>query len=134
MEKAKGKYRDIKFYSEKNKSVICVHTKTARDYAGWLEQQAWVESYEVNVPFEMDRLPNVNPVEIRPLYFQTEWASDFLLHFVDGRKAVREVSTLASLQKLATVEKLELSRRYWKAMGVDDWKLVFPPEEGGNQA
>jgi hypothetical protein len=77
---------------------------------------------------------HVNPVEIRPQFFEIDWASDFLIHFADGRLAVREVTTLEQLQKKAIVTKLELSRRYWKSMGIDDWKLVLPPEEGGDQA
>lgn len=131
MEKARGKYRDIKFYSEKNGRIICVHTKMARDYAVWLEKQQSLDSYEVNIPFESERLAYVNPVEIRKLYFQTDWASDFLLHFRDGHKAIREMSSLDNLMKLATIEKLELSRRYWKALGIDDWRLVLPQQLGG---
>lgn len=131
MEKAKGKYRDIKFYSEKNQVVLCVHNKTARAFAAWLERKDIVAAYEVNVPFDNQKLVNVNPVEIRSLYFQTEWASDFLIHYVDGSKGVREITTVQALQKLATVEKLELSRRYWKMMGIDNWKLVFPKEDDG---
>ena len=88
MEKAKGKYRDIKFFSEKNSAVLCVHNKTARAFAAWLEKNEVVSSYEVNVPFDNQKLVNVNPVEIRSLYFQTEWASDFLIHYVDGSKGV----------------------------------------------
>lgn len=131
MEKAKGKYRDIKFFSEKNSAVLCVHNKTARAFAAWLEKNEVVSSYEVNVPFDNQKLVNVNPVEIRPLYFKTEWASDFLIHYIDGSKAVREITTLQALQKLANVEKLELSRRYWKMMGIDNWKLVFPKDGDG---
>lgn len=133
MEKAGGKRRDIKFFSQKCNAVICVHSQVAREYARMLEQQSWVESYEVSVPFETSKYGLVDPVEIRPLYFQTEWASDFLLRFVDKRQAVREiVPSIEALQKLATIEKLEFSRRYWKAMGVSDWKIILPREEQGS--
>jgi hypothetical protein len=131
MEKVGVKTRDIKFFSSKNDAVVLVHNKTARDYADWLEHQAWVESYETGYPLDKAQMVHVNPVEIRPQFFEIDWASDFLIHFADGRLAVREVTTLEQLQKKAIVTKLELSRRYWKSMGVDDWKLVFPPEEGG---
>jgi hypothetical protein len=134
MEKVGVKTRDIKFFSEKNDAVVLVHNKTARDYAHWLEEQVWVESYETGYPLDKAQMVHVNPVEIRPQLFEMDWASDFLIHFADGRLAVREVTTLEQLQKKAIVTKLELSRRYWKSMGVDDWKIVLPPEEGDDQA
>lgn len=129
MEKAKGKYRDIKFFSEKNKAIMCVHCKTARDYAEWIEHQAYVDSYEVNVPLESERMVSVSSVGIRSLYFKTDWASDFLLHFSDGSKGVRELTSMNDLKKEANIERLELSRRYWKALGIQNWKLVLPAQE-----
>lgn len=125
MEKAGIKTRDIQFYSQKNQSMVLIHTRWARDYAKHLEEQSWVESYEAGVPLELKQFSHVNPIDIRPDYFQVEWVSDFLLQYADGRKGIRELVTAEALKKRATVEKLELSRRYWGALDVSDWKIVL---------
>ena len=39
MDKAGMKTRDIRFFSNKNDQIICIHSKWARDYAKYLEQQ-----------------------------------------------------------------------------------------------
>ena len=42
------------------------------------------------------------------------------------RQAMSDAGISASdLTKRAEVEKLELSRRYWAALGVHDWKIVI---------
>lgn len=133
MEKLGIKTRDIKFRSSKNDAVVLVHNKVAREYAEWLERQDWVDSYETNYPLDKERMATVNPVEIRPQYFATEWSTDFLIHCIDGSIAVREVTSMEQLQKHAHVVKLELSRRYWKMMGVTNWKLVLPHERGSKE-
>lgn len=125
MEKAGMKTRDIQFFSEKNQTMVVTHTRWARDYAKYLEAQSWVSSYEAGVPLELERFQHVNPVDIRPDYFQTPWVSDFLLRYADGRAGVRELVLADGLKKRATIEKLELSRRYWAALDVADWKIVM---------
>lgn len=125
MEKAKRRTRDIKFKSLKNKEVVCVHSQQARDYAAYLEIQDPVESYETNYPLDMERFAHVNPVGIRNTYFQMKWTSDFYIHYVDGRIGVRELTTVENLKKQAVIEKLELSRRYWSALDVAEWKVVI---------
>lgn len=50
MEKAKTKYRDISFFSEKNQTMMCVHSRRAREYADLLEQVPEVASYQTSVP------------------------------------------------------------------------------------
>lgn len=125
MERAGIKTRDIQFWSKKNACMICVHTRQARDYAKYLEEQAWVESYEVNVRLDLERFSHISPVDIRSDYLQTDWTSDFFIHYADGRKGVRELVQKAGLQKRAVVEQLELSRRYWQALDVDEWQVVL---------
>lgn len=125
MEKESQKRRDIKFFSEKNKAMMCVHSKEARDYAKYLEDQPWVEGYETDIPLELTRFPHINPVDIRPEYFALAWVSDFRLHYADGRIGIREMVSERYFEKRAIVERLELSRRYWKAMDVSDWKLIL---------
>ena len=122
MEKLNQKRRDIKFFSEKNKTVICVHSKEARNYTKYLEDQTWVESYEVDIPLELERFPHINPIDIRSEYLKQEWITDFLLHYVDGRTAVREMISERHFEKRSIIERLELSRRYWQAMDISDWK------------
>lgn len=128
MDKAGMKTRDIRFFSGKNNQIICIHSKWARDYAKHLEQQPWVQSYQAAVPLEPDYMQHVSPVDIRSLYFQSEWATDFLIVFANGRKGIRELVHRADLTKRAMVERLELSRRYWTARDIDEWKVVLVDE------
>ena len=126
MEKAGIRTRDIQFWSEKNQTMICVHSRRARDFARWLEGQPWVKTYQTCVPLEQDRFQHVNPVDIRGEYLQICWTTDFLIHTADGRTAVREFVDVKGFHKKAVIEKLELSRRYWAILDISDWKLVIP--------
>lgn len=127
MTKTGLKARDFQWWSGKNGSLIRVHSKAARDYSKWLENQPEVEAFETGKALELERLPHVSPSGIRKLYFQTQWSSDFCIRFTDGNIGVRELAPSAALGKQAEVEKLELSRRYWAAMDITDWKVVLAP-------
>lgn len=129
MERAGKKTRDIQFFSEKNGRMVCLHSPTARDYAKYLEQQPWVASYEAGPPLSEELYCHVSPVGIRGLYFKTSWVSDFLLHFADGRRGIRELVRADALQKASTVERLEFSRRYWAVTDIDEWKVVLVPRQ-----
>ena len=120
MERAGKKTRDIQFFSKKNGGMVCLHSPAARDYAKYLEGQPWIESYEAGAPLSEE-------LGIRSLYFKTPWVSDFLLHYADGRRGVRELVREDTLQKASTIERLEFSRRYWAATDVDEWKVVLLP-------
>ena len=124
MRKSGVKTRDIRFFSEKNDTMLCVHTSLERDYAKWLEEQPWVERYVTGVLLDASQMDHVSRVDIRSSYFDTSWASDFMVTLADGRKEIREIITLGQLRKRAVVEQLELSRRYWSALDVSDWKVV----------
>ena len=124
MRKSGVKTRDIRFFSEKNDTMLCVHTSLERYYAKWLEDQPWVERYETGVLLDASQMDHVSRVDIRSSYFDTSWASDFMVTLADGRKEIREIITLGQLRKRAVVEQLELSRRYWSALDVSDWKVV----------
>ena len=128
MEKAGIKTRDIQFFSQKNQAMICIHSRKARGFAKYLEQQPWVKGYETCVPLMLDKFQHINPVGIRREYFQLSWTTDFLIHTVDGRTAVREFADARDFLKKAVVEKLELSRRYWVALDISNWKLVISGE------
>ena len=124
MYKSGQKKRDIKFKSKKNDRVMLVHTEDARDYAKYLEDREEVVSYDVCVPLDAGALDRIDKIDIRGDYFKQQWESDFQLIYADGTYGVREVVKPGDLDKLAEVEKLELSRRYWKLLGVNDWKVV----------
>ena len=127
MERAGKKTRDIQFFSKKNSTMVCLHSPVARDYAKYLEEQPWVVSYEAGAPLSEDLYCHISPVGIRGLYFKTSWASDFLLHFADGRRGIRELVRADMLQKASTAERLEFSRRYWASTDIDEWKVVLVP-------
>lgn len=124
MRKSGVKTRDIRFFSEKNDTMLCVHTSLERDYAKWLEDQPWVERYETGVLLDASQMDHVSRVDIRSSYFDTSWASDFMVTLADGRKEIREIINSGQLRKRAVVEQLELSRRYLSALDVSDWKVV----------
>ena len=124
MDKPGKKVRDIKFFSEKNQTMIVVHSEEARAYSKYLEDWEEVERYEVNRRLDEGRLRSVPRVDIRADFLKQEWTTDFCLRFEDGTVGIREIVQPTALQKRAEVEKLELSRRYWTLMGVKDWKVV----------
>ncbi len=129
MERAGRKVRDIQFYSAKNEGQVCVHTSFARAYAKHLEELDEVKSYEAGYALDQERFKNVSPVGIRKDYFTGGWETDFLIHYQDGRCAVRElVASPEKLHQAATVERLEFSRRYWTVFGITDWKVVLKVE------
>ena len=129
MEKANSKKRDIRFYSEKNEAICIVHSDYAKKYAQLLETNEEVKHYKACVPLEKQKYEHVAKIGLRKNYFNTEWATDFLIFYVDGRFGVREiVSANEDLSKQATLEKLEFSRRYWTQQGAFDWKILILKE------
>ena len=125
MDKSGRKTRDIKFYSQKNKAMVIVHSKEARAYTKYLEDMEHVSSYVVGKAIDPVRLQMISKVDIRGDYFKQSWESDFYVLFDDGTVAVRELTTVEALSKRAEIEKLELSRRYWNSLGITDWKIVW---------
>lgn len=113
--------------------MVCVHSRRARDFAKYLEQQSWVAGYETCVPLALDELPHVNPVDIRKEYLNMEWTTDFVIRTADGRSAIREFVDAKDFTKKAVMEKLELSRRYWAVLDISDWKLVVCGEVATKQ-
>ena len=124
MERSDVRTRDIRFYSPKNNEIVCLHSKWARNYAKWLEEQPWVQSYETNCPLDADIMGRISHAGIRTDYLKTGWATDFVLRYADGRKGVRELVLKEQLRKKAYVERLELSRRYWTATDTE-WMVVI---------
>ena len=124
MERLGERTRDIRFYSNKNGDIVCLHSKWARDYAKWLEEQLWVQSYQVGCPLDTDIMGRISRAGIRTDYLQAGWATDFVLRYADGHKGVRELILREQLKKKAYVERLELSRRYW-AVTDTEWMVVI---------
>ena len=126
MNKLQKNIRDISFMSKKNGKVIVVHNVIARQVARLLEIDDRVERYDTDVPLEA-LVERVDPMGIRDTYLETEWKTDFVIFLVDSRAVVIEVETRDNLEKKSVIEKLEISRRYWKGKA-DDWKIVMGDE------
>ena len=124
-DKAGKKTRDIAYHSAKNGGMVTVHSEAARAYSKYLEERSDVMSYEACKPLDVNRLDTLQKTDIRGEYFKAQWTSDFCVRFSDGTTGVRELVSAADLTKRAEVEKLELSRRYWAALGVNDWMVVI---------
>lgn len=124
MENSEMKGRTIKLKSIKNNDVIMVRSKEAKNYALYLENEPQVISYHSMVKWDQELYSMIEPVYIRKAYFDKIWESDFVLYKENGEKAVREIIKEKDLDKLANIEKLELSRRYWKINQVTDWKVI----------
>lgn len=69
MEKANQKRRDIKFFSGRNQTVVCVHDADSRAYAQYLEGSSGIEKYETDLPLGLARFPHLSTMDIRPEYF-----------------------------------------------------------------
>lgn len=125
MDRAGKKVRDIAYHSAKNGGMVTVHSEAARAYSKYLEERSDVMSYEACKRLDATRLNSVQKTDIRGEYFKAQWSSDFYIRHADGTAAVRELVSAADLTRRAEVEKLELARRYWAALGVVDWKVVI---------
>ena len=124
-DKVGKKTRDIAYHSGKNGGMVVVHSKAARAYSKYLEERPEITAYEACKPLDINRLDALQKTDIRGEYFREQWSSDFYIRHADGTAAVRELVSAADLTRRAEVEKLELSRRYWAALGVNNWKVVI---------
>ncbi|MPM02785.1 hypothetical protein SDC9_49040 [bioreactor metagenome] len=135
MQRRKSNRRDIQFYSKKNNALIIVHTQKAHDYAKRLEQDETVAGYRACELLLPNKFEGVSPTYIRKEYFPkadgsgANWETDFLIEYTDGRRGIREIVYKAEFTPTA-VQLLELSRRYWVAQGIDDWKIVLFAKPG----
>lgn len=123
MRNQKAKTQSVKFMSRKNGKVITVFEESAKGYAQKLEDDPNVKSYEVNIPLD-NWQQTISRVGLRKEYIDVEWTSDFLIVFQDDGVRVRELMPERCFLKAAEMEKLEISRRYWKAGHVANWMIV----------
>lgn len=126
MNKNRKNIRDISFMSKKNGKVIMVHSVIAREVARLLEIDDRVKYYDTDVPLEKV-VEKIDTTGLRDAYLTIGWKTDFAIHLVDERVVIVEVETRENLEKKASVEKLEISRRYWKGQA-DEWKIVMGDE------
>ena len=126
MNKLRKNIRDISLMSKKNGKVVVVHNAIARQVAKLLEIDDRVERYDTDVPLDA-LMERVDPIGIRDTYLEMEWKTDFVIFLSDGRTVIIEVEARENLEKKSVIEKLEISRRYWKE-NADDWKIVMGDE------
>lgn len=129
MNKTANKSRDIKFFSPKNGKTITVHTAVAKRFCDTLEKDDQVKSYQTNVEL-VNWQEKCSIVGLRTSYVNTQWSSDFLIIKADDSVMVRELMSLEDLKKKSEIEKLEISRRYWKVAHVSDWGIILVESEG----
>lgn len=126
MNKNRKNIRDISFMSKKNGRVIMVHSVIAREVARLLEIDERVDHYDTDVPLEKVA-EKIDATGIRDAYLTIGWKTDFMIYLIDERIVIVEVETRENLEKKASIEQLEISRRYWKGQA-DDWKIVMGDE------
>lgn len=124
MRKKDDKTRTISFFSQKNHQVIVVANAMAKKYALAMEKDDSVIKYEVNIPLT-DFAILVDGKGLRRKLLETEWVSDFMVVRQSGTKIVEIVDKEKLENKRSCSERLELSRRYWKAAGAVDWQAVI---------
>ena len=125
MQKKGRKQRDIKFYSQKNDCIVIVHSEREQVYAQKLEDDFDVAGYTYGKSLEPAIVDRIQHVKIRKAFLEENWLTDFYIISRTGTISVREMTSTNALAKLAEVEKLELSRRYWQFLGITDWKVVI---------
>ncbi len=135
MERVKKSRREIQFYSHKNKSLIIVHSQQAYNYAERLEKDETVGGYQACVLLSPGQFDGVSRLRIRKEYFPKKdgtgvnWETDFYVDFTDGHRGVKEIAHSTKFN-IAIVQQLEMSRRYWAAQGIDDWKIILFAKPG----
>lgn len=120
------------FFSKKNRKTMTVYSDLARKAADAFEQDISIQGYEANLDV-LDPKRTVEPKDIPQRYFDHAWSSDFLLQFMDGNEKIVEVvdeQELEGPRGKALCEKLELSRRYWQAVGVPAWGIIIMRKDG----
>ena len=91
-----------------------------------------VKTYLVNHRLDSAFMSRIDHVDIRKEYFTQDWSTDFVVTMQEGSVLVCELATMKELQSRASIEKLELSRRYWMLKGCDSWKIIIVQEGGAD--
>lgn len=75
-------------------------------YADRLSQEKKVKSFQTNIPI------------------CGEFMTDFLICKKDGTMAVRECVYRKILTRASTLNRLDISKKYWEEKGIIDWGIV----------
>ena len=128
MRKQIQKERCTKIKLEKCPRVCCLYDKVQLAVARMLNADPSIVQIECNIPLSLDEIPNDD------LNLPSEtYTTDFVIHFTDGRIAVREAVFRSHLSRPSVAERLELSRRYWRQQGIDDWGIIIDKERVQNE-
>lgn len=123
MRKQIQKERCTKIKLEKCPRVCCLYDKVQLAVARMLNADPSIVQIECNIPLSLDEIPNDD------LNLPSEtYTTDFVIHFTDGKTAVREAVFRSHLSRPSVAERLELSRRYWQQQGIDDWGIIIDKE------
>ena len=120
MRKQVQKERCTKIKLEKCPRVCCLYDKVQLATARMLNADPSVVQIECNIPLSLDEIP----ADDLNLPSET-YTTDFVIHFSDGKIAVREAVFRSHLSRPSVAERLELSRRYWQQQGIDDWGIII---------
>ena len=119
MRKQVQKERCTKIKLEKCQRVCCLYDKIQLAAARMLNADPSIVQVECNIPLQLDEIP----ADDLNLPSET-YTTDFVIHFTDGKIAVREAVFRSHLSRPSVAERLELSRRYWQQQGINDWGIM----------
>ena len=123
MRKQVQKERCTKIKLEKCQCVCCLYDKIQLAAARMLNADPSIVQVECNIPLQLDEIP----ADDLNLPSET-YTTDFVIHFTDGKIAVREAVFRSHLSRPSVAERLELSRRYWQQQGINDWGIIIDKE------
>lgn len=124
MTKKNDKKRVITFYSAKNKQIVSVNSEYAKRFATQLENDDSVVSYETNVVLN-GLQEKICTTGFRNSTLSETWMSDFMVVKHNVLHIIEIVEEEQLEKKRSCAERLELSRRFWKAAGIPHWKVVI---------
>ena len=106
MRKQIQKERCTKIKLEKCPRVCCLYDKVQLAAARMLNADPSIVQVECNIPLQLNEIPSDD------LNLPSEtYTTDFVIHFADGKIAVREAVFRSHLSRPSDAERLELSRR-----------------------
>ena len=115
MRPLKIKDRCTKKKLKKADEVIRTYDKIQTAYAEILDKDENIKSIQCNVPLE-----NLE---------EGEFTTDFVCTKTDGDLMVRECVFRKKLSLPRTCKLLDISRKYWRRRGIEDWGIVIEQEE-----
>lgn len=125
MQKKQYTKRTQKLKSKKNGVMISIYNPLEARFMEQLEQNSAVISYQKNVSLSgWETWIGGETFSVSPAAVTT----DFLVQYSDGHQEATEIVERKTLGKPATLQLLELSRRYWLGRRID-WG-IWTDKEG----